>query len=138
MTGGSSVPRPPSCRQFAADDIAVDNEGHRVDLPLPPVTQANFDEYTVRIGQGKLCNDYVLANNCAKVACIYGHVEVQPNVKNTLRSVVRPKLKCIARGECRDKSCYRNHGKAALGEYTIWTNARDAEESQSVEDLVRE
>lgn len=75
------------------------------------ISQRDLDEYHARINESRLCNNYVLARTCTKADCTYNHDEVAPNIVNVLRSVVRDKLKCSKRGDCRSILCYKGHGK---------------------------
>jgi hypothetical protein len=113
-----------------ADKVPINVTGERVDLPLPSISPVDYEEYATRISEAKVCNDYVLGQGCDKDNCSYDHGEVAPNVVNVLRGVVRSKLKCPKRGECRTKLCYRSHPgvkgeRSGEDEGIEWVDAED-------------
>ena len=97
-------------------------------MPLPPTLPTDVEEYTARINEKKVCNDFFLGQGCNKEDCIYDHGEVSQNVLNVLRGIVRNKLKCTKRGECRSKLCYRGHSKTLYADNNIGIVWVDADE----------
>ena len=118
MESSHKRPRTPSFAAFherpsARLDIyrlLVNEQGERVDIRSPPVSQRDFDDLDQYIHrQGKYpCEKYHLLGTCNADRCEYSHDGMSKRELHALASLARDKI-CRITVACRDPTCIYSH-----------------------------
>jgi hypothetical protein len=89
--------------------ILINEDGHRIDMLLPPKSATVFDAFQRKTHDGgkRFCNMYHLYGVCAG-NCGYLHDPLTAGEKLVMRHKLRAQ-KCHDRGECRDPLCFYGH-----------------------------
>jgi hypothetical protein len=95
--------------------ILINEDGHRIDMLLPPKSATVFDAFQrkTHIGGKRFCNMYHLYGVCAG-SCGYLHDPLTAGEKLVMRHKLRAE-KCHDRGECRDPLCFYGHHCSCSG-----------------------
>lgn len=90
--------------------LALNRDGHRIDVLLPKASREDHITLKNRIQAGqKLCNDYQLTGTCRSgKICQYDHNSLPPELINVLRHLAR-EIPCSRKGGCRRGTCYKGH-----------------------------
>lgn len=89
--------------------IPVNAVGHRLDIYIPPPTQAQWDLYSARKNKKKLCSAFHLGHGCDMPStCHYDHTPISYDVYYCLKYILKG-YTCNYKGECYREDCSYGH-----------------------------
>lgn len=98
-------------------DMALNKFGERVDLTLPPSSEADKSRILTRSKDRKLCNEHHLKRGCHNDKCRYDHEPIDSGLLSALRHLARTQS-CQIGSDCRMPECpYGHHCPHAGGKH---------------------